>query len=105
MGQGASLESTEVRCMGILDKLFVGRFTQPPPDQPPLSNAAIMQELHPFRSELKVFTHDLLARLPEKKQACLIRRVMRFYGQGEDPSSALTEGLMDSVDDHRQRCE
>lgn len=31
-----------------------------------------MQELYPFRSELKVFTHDLLARLPEKKQACLI---------------------------------
>lgn len=81
--------------MGILDRLFGGRFTQPPPDEPPLSDAAIMRELHPFRAELKAFTQSLLARLPEKEQARLVRRVMRFYGEGEEPSSALTEGLLD----------
>ncbi|MGN2407781.1 DUF6630 family protein [Pseudomonas viridiflava] len=82
--------------MGFLDRLFGGRFTQPPPDEPPLSDAAIMQELHPFRAELKAFTQGLLARLPEKEAARLVRRVMRFYSQGEEPSSALTEGLLDS---------
>ncbi|SDJ27778.1 DUF6630 family protein [Pseudomonas abietaniphila] len=82
--------------MGFLDRLFGGRFTQPPPDEPPLSDAAIMRELHPFRAELKAFTQSLLARLPEKEQARLVRRVMRRYGQGEEPSSALTEGLLDT---------
>jgi hypothetical protein len=81
--------------MGILDRLFGGRFTQPPPDEAPLSHAAIMGELHPYRAELKAFTQSLLARLPEKAQARLVRRVMRFYGQGEEPSSALIEGLLD----------
>ncbi|MCQ9391404.1 hypothetical protein NRB14_07320 [Pseudomonas viridiflava] len=81
--------------MGFLNRLFGGRFTQPPPDEPPLSDAAIMRELHPYRAELKAFTQSLLARLPEKEQARLVRRVMRFYGQGEEPSSALTEGLLD----------
>ncbi|MBX8556761.1 hypothetical protein K5D43_20010 [Pseudomonas cichorii] len=81
--------------MGFLDRLFGGRFTQPPPDEPPLSEAAIMRELHPFRAELKAFTQSLLTRLPEKEQERLVRRVMRFYGQGEEPSSALTEGLLD----------
>jgi hypothetical protein len=82
--------------MGFLDRLFGGRFTQPPPDEPPLSDATIMRELHPFRAELKAFTQSLLARLPEKEQARLVRRVMRLYGQGEEPSSALTEGVLDS---------
>ncbi|KFE52392.1 DUF6630 family protein [Pseudomonas syringae] len=81
--------------MGFLDRLFGGHFTQPPPDDPPLSDAAIMRELHPFRAELKAFTQSLLARLIEKEQARLVRRVMRFYGQGEEPSSAMKEGLLD----------
>lgn len=81
--------------MGFLYRLFGGRFTEPPPDEPPLSDAAIMRELHPYRDELKAFTQSLLTRLPEKEQARLVRRVMRRYGQGEEPSSALTEGLLD----------
>ncbi|VVN82909.1 hypothetical protein PS708_01249 [Pseudomonas fluorescens] len=81
--------------MGFLDRLFGGRFTQPPPDEPALSDAAIMREFHPFRAELKTFTQSLLAHLSEKEQVRLVRRVMRSYGQGEEPSSALTEGLLD----------
>lgn len=81
--------------MGILDRLFGGRFQQPPPDEPPLSDAAIMRELHPFRAELKAFAHRLLNRMPDKEQARLIRRVMRSYGMGEDPADALTEGVLD----------
>lgn len=44
-----------------------------------------MRELHPFRVELKAFTQSLLASLPEKEQARLVRRIMRFYGQGYEP--------------------
>ncbi|MGN2432944.1 DUF6630 family protein [Pseudomonas syringae] len=81
--------------MRILDRLFGGRFHQPPPDESPLSDAAIMRELHPFRAELKAFTECLLVRMPEKERARLVRRVMRFYGMGEEPVTALTEGLLD----------
>lgn len=55
--------------MGFLERLFGGRFTQPPPDEPPLSDAAIMRELHPFRCELKVFTQSLLTSGPLKVMA------------------------------------
>lgn len=34
-------------------------------------------------------------RTPEKERARLVRRVMRYYGMGEEPASALTEGLLD----------
>jgi len=81
--------------LGILDRLFGGRFQQPPPDEPPLSDAAIMHELHPFRAELKAFAYRLLNRMPDKEQARLVRRVMRSYGMGEDPAAALTEGVLD----------
>jgi len=56
MGQSASLQSEDERGVGFLDRLFGGRFTQPPPDEPQLSDAAIMQKLHLFRDELKAFT-------------------------------------------------
>ncbi|WP_434652439.1 hypothetical protein J3P96_16520 [Pseudomonas sp. R3-56] len=81
--------------MGILNRLFGGRFHQPPPSEPPLSDAAIMRELHPFRAELKAFTQRLLVRMPEKERARLVRRVMRCYGQGEEPPVALTDGVLD----------
>lgn len=80
MVQGASVQSKEEMYMGFLDRLFGGRFTQPPPDEPALSDAAIMRELHPFCNELKAFNQNLLARLSEKEQAHLVQRVMRFYG-------------------------
>lgn len=54
--------------MGLFDRLFGGRFTQPPPDEPLLSDAAIMRELHPFGVQLKTFTQALLARLPESQR-------------------------------------
>ncbi|KAA8700187.1 hypothetical protein ALQ64_03967 [Pseudomonas cannabina] len=82
--------------MGMLDRLFGGRFTQPPPDEPSLSDAAIMRELYPYKAGLKAFTQNLLARIPEKEHARLVRRVMRYYSQGADPASALTEGLLDT---------
>ncbi|MCF7535562.1 hypothetical protein L4G45_25580 [Pseudomonas sp. P2498] len=81
--------------MGILHRLFGGRFHQPPPSEPPLSDAAIMRELHPFRAELKAFTQRLLVRMPDKERARLVRRVMRCYGLGEEPAVALTDGLID----------
>ena len=82
--------------MGLFDRLFGGRFTQPPPDEPLLSDAAIMRELHPFGVQLKTFTQALLARLPEKERARLVRRVSRYYNQGEDPATALVSGVLDA---------
>lgn len=37
--------------MGILDRLFGGRFTMPPPEETNLSASAIMKELRPERSD------------------------------------------------------
>lgn len=82
--------------MGLFSRLFGGRFTQPPPDEPRLSDAAIMRELYPFGVQLKTFTQTLLARLPEKERARLVRRVSRYYNQGEDPATALVSGLLDA---------
>lgn len=81
--------------MGILNRLFGGRFHEPPPSEPLLSDAAIMRELHPFRAELKAFTQRLLVRMPNTEQARLVRRVMRCYGQGEEPAVALIDGVLD----------
>lgn len=80
--------------MGLFDRLFGGRFTQPPPDEPTLSDAAIMRELHPYRPGLKAFSQALLAHLPEQERARLVRRVLRIYGQGEEPASALSQALL-----------
>ncbi|CAM3835139.1 hypothetical protein CCOS865_02502 [Pseudomonas reidholzensis] len=80
--------------MGLFDRLFGGRFTQPPPDETPVSDAAIMRELHPYRPGLKAFTQALLARMSEAERARLVRRVMRCYGHGDEPTSALAEGVL-----------
>lgn len=82
--------------MGLFDRLFGDRFTQPPPDEPRMSDAAIMRELYPLRAQLKVFTQVLLARLPEKERMRLVRRILRYYNQGEDPATALVSGLLDA---------
>ncbi|KQW41826.1 MULTISPECIES: DUF6630 family protein [Pseudomonas] len=82
--------------MGILDRLFGGRFTLPPPEETTVSDAAIMRELHPYRSGLKAFAQAILARLPEDERARLVRRVLRIYGSGQEPASALVEGLLDT---------
>ncbi|MDP9782205.1 DUF6630 family protein [Pseudomonas fluorescens] len=82
--------------MGILDRLFGGRFTLPPPEETAVSDAAIMRELHPYRSGLKAFAQALLARLPEAERARLVRRVLRIYGSGQEPATALVEGLLDA---------
>lgn len=39
--------------MSLFSRLFGDRFTQPPPDEPRLSDAAIMRELYPFGAQLK----------------------------------------------------
>lgn len=54
--------------MGILDRLFGGRFTLTPPEETTVSDAAIMRELHPYRAELKAFTQAILARMPEDER-------------------------------------
>ena len=77
--------------MGILDRLFGGRFTLPPPEETAVSDAAIMRELHPYRSGLKAFAQALLARLPEAERARLVRRVLRIYGSGQEPATALVD--------------
>lgn len=82
--------------MGILDRLFGGRFTLPPPEETTVSDAAIMRELHPYRSGLKAFAQAILARMPEDERARLVRRVLRLYGSGQEPVSALVEGLLDA---------
>ncbi|MCP2053539.1 UNVERIFIED_ORG: hypothetical protein J3D59_003399 [Pseudomonas fluorescens] len=82
--------------MGLFSRLFGDRFTQPPPDEPRLSDAAIMRELYPFGAQLRTFTQALLARQPEKERARLVRRVSRYYNLGEDPVTALVSGLLDA---------
>lgn len=86
--------------MGILDRLFGGRFTMPPPEETNLSASAIMKELRPERSDsgqkkaLEAFAWALVAFIPEKEGARLVRRVMRRYAMGDDAPSALTEGFL-----------
>ncbi|MDQ0652559.1 DUF6630 family protein [Pseudomonas cedrina] len=86
--------------MGILDRLFGGRFTMPPPEETNLSASAIMKELRPERSDigqkkaLQAFAQALVASIPEKEGARLVRRVMRRYAMGDDAPSALTEGFL-----------
>ncbi|WLG98923.1 hypothetical protein PSH92_16170 [Pseudomonas beijingensis] len=82
--------------MGILDRLFGGRFTLPPPEETTVSDAAIMRELHPYRTELKTLVQTMLARMPEGERARLVRRVIRLYGSGQEPATALVEGLLDA---------
>ena len=87
--------------MGILDRLFGGRFTMPPPEETNLSASAIMKELRPGppdpaqKKALETFALALLAVVPEKEGARLVRRVMRRYAMGDDACSAFTDGLLD----------
>jgi len=87
--------------MGILDRLFGGRFTMPPPEETNLSASAIMKELRPSppdparKKALEAFTQALLAVVPEKEGARLVRRVLRKYAMGDDACSALTDGLLE----------
>lgn len=86
--------------MGILDRLFGGRFTMPPPEETNLSASAIMKEMRPERLDpaqkkaLEAFTRALVDVVPEKEGARLVRRVMRRYAMGDDPATALTEGFL-----------
>lgn len=86
--------------MGILDRLFGGRFTMPPPEETNLSTSAIMKKLRHERSNpeekkaLEAFAQALVAVIPEKEGARLVRRVMRRYAMGDESSSALTEGFL-----------
>ena len=86
--------------MGFLDRLFGGRFTLPPPEETNLSASAIMKELQPERSDpsekkaLEAFAQALVAVVPEKEGARLVRRVMRRYAMGDDAPSALSEGFL-----------
>lgn len=86
--------------MGFLDRLFGGRFTMPPPEETNLSASAIMKEMRPERSDpaqkkaLEAFAQALVAVIPEKEGARLVRRVMRRYAMGDDAASALAEGFV-----------
>ena len=86
--------------MGILDRLFGGRFTMPPPEETNLSASAIMKELRPGppdpaqKKALETFALALLAVVPEKEGARLVRRVMRRYAMGDDACGAFTDGLL-----------
>ena len=87
--------------MGILDRLFGGRFTMPPPEETNLSASAIMKELRPGppdpaqKKALETFALALLAVVPEKEGARLVRRIMRRYAMGDDACSAFTDGLLE----------
>lgn len=85
--------------MGFLDRLFGGRFTMPPPEETNLSASKIMKELRPEghdparKKALEAFANELVALVPQKEGARLVRRVMRRYAMGDDAPGALTEGL------------
>lgn len=81
--------------MSILDRLFGDRFKQPRPDERPSRGVVITQEPYHSWGALEAFTQSLLARLPEEEQSRLVQRVMQAYLQGEKPTNALTEGLLD----------
>lgn len=89
--------------MGILDRLFGGRFTMPAPEETNLSASAIMKELRSEQSDpaqkkaLESFVQALVATVPEKEGARLVRRVMRRYAMGDEAPSALTEGFLDDA--------
>lgn len=78
--------------MGILDRLFGGRFTLPPPEETTVSDAAIMRELHPYRSELKAFAQAILARMPENERTRLVRRVQQTH-HGAGTGNTLLDPL------------
>lgn len=86
--------------MGILDRLFGGRFTMPPPEETNLSASAILKEMRPERSDpgqkkaLEAFAQGLVAFMPEKEGARLVRRVMRRYAMGDEATEALTEAFL-----------
>lgn len=89
--------------MGFLDRLFGGRFTMPPPEETNLSASKIMKELRPEvhdparKKALEAFANELVALVPQKEGARLVRRVMRRYAMGDDAPGALTEGLLNDV--------
>ncbi|WP_339476224.1 DUF6630 family protein [Pseudomonas sp. RL_5y_Pfl2_69] len=89
--------------MGFLDRLFGGRFTMPPPEETNLSASKIMKELRPEghdparKKALEAFANELVALVPQKEGARLVRRVMRRYTMGDDAPTALTEGLLNDV--------
>ncbi len=87
--------------MGLFDRLFGGRFTLPPPDEPPMSDTAILRELSPVSPEqkkaMKAFTQALLARMSEAERTRLTRRVMRRFATGDGANTALVEGLLDDA--------
>ena len=89
--------------MGFLDRLFGGRFTMPPPEETNLSASKIMKELRPEghdpaqKKALEAFANELVALIPQKDGARLVRRVMRRYAMGDDAPGALTEGLLNDV--------
>lgn len=89
--------------MGFLDRLFGGRFTMPPPEETNLSASKIMKELRPEghdparKKALEAFANELVALVPQKEGARLVRRVMRRYTIGDDAPTALTEGLLNDV--------
>jgi hypothetical protein len=89
--------------MGILDRLFGGRFTMPPPDETNLSAAAIMKELRPGSRDpqqeqaFKAFAQTLLACAPEKERTRLTRRIMRKYAIAESACTALSDGLLEDA--------
>lgn len=84
--------------MGILDRLFGGRFVLPPPDETTLSDAAIRRELRADTSEqkqaLKELLYILLGAVPADESARLHRRIMRKYALNNDPYLAISEGLL-----------
>ncbi|MDZ5602779.1 hypothetical protein SJI00_08335 [Pseudomonas sp. RP23018S] len=81
--------------MGLFDRLFGGRFSLPPPDEPAISEAEAFRALHPCKRELKAFAQALLQRLPAAERERLVRRVMRAYTLGDEPTAALLDGLLD----------
>lgn len=87
--------------MGIFDRLFGGRYTLPPPDEPTLSDAAIRRELRAggmeHKQALKELLDCLLERIPEEEGARLHRRIMRKYAVDGDSEAAISEGLLDDA--------
>ncbi|WP_244168305.1 DUF6630 family protein [Pseudomonas cuatrocienegasensis] len=90
---------TEIKRMGIWDRIFGGSFSMPPPEGTNLSDSecfkALRPELPQQRRALKALLEAILICTPDAERSRLVRRALRKLDNGYCPSDALYEGLVE----------